>query len=49
VVPQARARELRTPRRCAERSFYEKAGFRAGELRLVVDIDTVEGRLAADS
>lgn len=37
------------PDNAPARNFYEKAGFRTVELRLVVDIDTVERRLAADS
>jgi ribosomal protein S18 acetylase RimI-like enzyme len=35
------------PDNAPARNFYEKAGFRTVELRLVVDIDTLERRLAA--
>jgi ribosomal protein S18 acetylase RimI-like enzyme len=34
------------PDNAPARNFYEKAGFRTVELRLVVDIDTLERRLA---
>ena len=37
------------PDNARARAFYDKAGFRTVELRLVVDIDTLECRLAADS
>jgi ribosomal protein S18 acetylase RimI-like enzyme len=37
------------PDNAQARNFYEKAGFRTVELRLVVDIDTIERRLAAGS
>ncbi|TML25814.1 MAG: GNAT family N-acetyltransferase [Actinobacteria bacterium] len=37
------------PDNAPARNFYEKAGFRTVELRLIVDIDALERRLAARS
>jgi ribosomal protein S18 acetylase RimI-like enzyme len=34
------------PKNVAARSFYENAGFQTVELRLVADVEVLEGRLA---